>query len=207
VLVLNTEYSLMGRIVALQNGSKKDAITKKASSLFIKKGFPSTSMRDIAEAIGVEAPSLYNHIASKSEILEAICFRIAGVFMNNLKQIENGRQSNLAKLETIIRFHIFMMVHEFDSIYISDHEWIHLPEPLLGDFKSQRRNYRSRLSLILKKGIDKNEIKKLNTDIAVHTILAAISGIEGWHRSGRKVDPKELEENMVKFLIAGLKNS
>ncbi|HVZ98015.1 MAG TPA: TetR/AcrR family transcriptional regulator [Chitinophagaceae bacterium] len=195
----------MGKITALQNGSKKDVITKKASLLFLKKGFPSTSMRDIAGAIGVEASSLYNHIASKSEILEEICFRMAALFMNHLKQVENSRQGSLAKIEAIIRFHIYMMVHEFENIYIADHEWIHLPEPWLNDYKLQRRNYRSRVSAILKKGIDRKELRKLNTDIAVHTVLAAINGIEGWHRSGRKLEARELEENMVKFLIAGLK--
>ncbi len=195
----------MAKIIASQNGSKKDVITKKASSLFIKKGFSATSMRDIAEAIGVEAPSLYNHISSKSELLEVICSRIAKLFMNHMKQVENSRGGSLAKVEAIICFHINMMINEFDNIYIADHEWIHLPEPLQSDYKSQRRNYRSRLSSILKKGIERKEIRKLNTGVAVHIILAAINGIEGWHRSGRKVDPKELEENMLTFLIAGLK--
>ena len=205
MLVLETEYHYMAKIIASQNGSRKDTITQKASGLFIKKGFSATSMRDIAEAIGVEAPSLYNYIESKNDILQHICFRIAKQFMNHLKEVENGKTTILIKVETIIRFHILMMVHQFHDIYISDHEWIHLPEPLLTDFKSQRRNYRSRLSAILEKGIARKEIRKLNTDVAVHTILAAINGIEGWHRSGKKIDPKDLEENMVKFLIAGLK--
>jgi len=30
-------------------------ITKKAASLFIEKGFSATSMRDLAEAVGIEA--------------------------------------------------------------------------------------------------------------------------------------------------------
>ena len=67
----------MAKIIPGKNGSKKDVITQKASALFRKKGFTATSMRDIAEAIGVEAPSLYNHIESKNAILKDICFRIA----------------------------------------------------------------------------------------------------------------------------------
>lgn len=195
----------MARIIALENESKKDVITQKASLLFIKKGFPSTSMRDIAGAIGVEAPSLYNHITSKNDLLREICFRISRVFMNHLKKVESSRQTSLGKIEAIIRFHIYMMIHEFENMYITNHEWIHLHAPAVSDFKLQRRNYRSRLSAILKKGITKKQIRKLNADVAVHTMLAAINGIEGWHRSGRKVDARELEENMVEFLIEGLK--
>ena len=197
----------MGKIIAGKNGSKKDVITRKASALFRKKGFPATSMRDIAEAIGIEAPSLYNHIESKNEILKDICFRIAKLFTDYLMEIELSTQSNLSKIESIIRFHISMMIDEFESVYISNHEWKHLPEPSLSDFKSRRRNYRSRLAAILQKGIDKKEIRPVNSYVSVLTILSAINGIEGWQKSGKKVDAKLLEENMIKILIEGLRNN
>ena len=196
----------MGKIVAGKNGSKKDVITRKATALFRKKGFPAISMRDIAEAIGIEAPSLYNHIKSKNEILKDICFRIAKLFTDNLREVELSPKSNLLKIESIIRFHISMMIDEFESIYISDYEWRYLPEPFLSDFKNQRRNYRSRLAAILQKGIDKKEIRPVNSYVAVLTILSAISGIEGWQKSGKKVAAKLLKENMIKILIEGLRN-
>jgi len=196
----------MAKIITGKNGSKKDVITQKASALFRKKGFPATSMRDIAESIGIEAPSLYNHIESKNEILKDICFRIARLFTGNLREVEMSNQTNLSKIESIIRFHISMMVDEYESVYISDHEWKHLPEPFLTDFKTQRRNYRSRLAALLQKGIDKKEISAINTYVAVFTILSAIGGIESWQRSSKKVDAKSLEENMVKLLIEGLRN-
>ena len=99
-----------------------------------------------------------------------------------------------------------MMIDEFESVYISDHEWKHLPEPYLSDFKNQRRNYRLRLAAILQKGIESKEINAVNPNVAVLTILSAISGIEGWQRSGKKIDAKLLEENMIKILIEGLRN-
>lgn len=194
----------MSKIIPGKNGTKKDVITKKASALFRKKGFPATSMRDIAEAIGVEASSLYNHIESKSEILEYVCFRIGRLFINHLKEVEFNKQNNLSKIESILRFHISMMIEEYESVYIAEHEWRHLPEPFLNDFKNQRRNYRSRLAAILQKGIDAKEIDAVNPYVAVLTILSAISGIEGWQKSGKKIDARLLEENMIKILIGGL---
>jgi len=195
----------MGRIAASQNGSKKEAITSKAAALFIRKGFSSTSMRDIADAIGVEAPSLYNYIRSKNDLLEEVCFQVADRYLQHLKLVESSRAGHLGRIESIIRFHITMMIQEFDSSYLAEHEWIHLPAPLLADFKAQRKNYRQRVAAIVRKGIDRKEIRRIHPDVAVHTMLAAIQGIEGWHRSGRKLDPATLEDNMVQFLINGLK--
>ena len=196
----------MAKIIPVKNGTKKDVITQKASAFFMEKGFTATSMRDIAEAIGVEAPSLYNHIESKHEILKEICFDIARLFTGHLKKVELSGESFLAKIESIIRFHISMMIDRYEAVYISDHEWKHLPEPFLSDFKNQRRNYRSRLSALLQKGIDNKEINPINPYVAVLTILSAISGIESWHRSGKKISAELLEENMVHIVIEGLRN-
>jgi AcrR family transcriptional regulator len=63
----------MARIIPAKNGTRKEVILRKASSLFRMKGFAVTSMRDLAESVGVEAPSLYNHIGSKAELLQDIC--------------------------------------------------------------------------------------------------------------------------------------
>ena len=196
----------MAKIIPAKNGSKRDVIIQSAASLFKEKGYTATSMRDIAETIGVEAPSLYNHIESKKEILNEICFRIARLFTSHLKEVELSAEPILNKIESIIRFHISMMLLEYQNVYISDHEWKHMPEPFLTDFKNQRRNYRSRLAGLLQKGIDKNEVSPINPYVAVLTILSAIGGIESWQVSSKKIEAKSLEENMVKMLIEGLRN-
>ena len=52
--------------------NKKELILSEAAMLFKEKGFGGTSMRDLAEKVGMEAASMYNHIKSKDEILELI---------------------------------------------------------------------------------------------------------------------------------------
>jgi AcrR family transcriptional regulator len=162
-------------------------------------------MRDLAEHVGVEAASLYNHIQSKSEILQAICFKVANEFLAHLDSVESSRESTLKKMEMIIRFHIRMMLDQYEYVYISDHEWRHLPEPYLSNFLNQRRNYRKSLADIIQDGIEKGEIKPIEPYVAVLTILSAVSGIESWHRSRKMVPSDVLENNMVRYLIEGLK--
>jgi AcrR family transcriptional regulator len=195
----------MAKIKSGKNGTRKEVIIEKARRLFLEKGFAATSMRDLAEHVGVEAASLYNHIQSKSEILQEICFKVANEFISNLEQVETSQLTALQKMETLIRFHIRMMLREYESIYISDHEWRHLPEPYLSNFLNQRRHYRKRLSAIIEQGMETGEMKPIESYVAVLTILSAISGIESWQRSRKTVSEKDLEENMAKFLVEGLK--
>src|SRR6186997_212077 len=93
-----------------RKASKKDLILQKAAAMFREKGFAATSMRDLAETVGIEAASLYNHIRSKNEILEAICFDVANRFNTNIEAIESGHHSSSHKVEILLRFHIRQMV-------------------------------------------------------------------------------------------------
>ena len=195
----------MAKIKSGKNGTKKEVIIDKATRLFMEKGFGSASMRDIAEHVGVEAASLYNHIQSKSEILQDICFKVANQFITHLEQVEASGSSAIQKMEILIRFHIRMMLQQYESIYISDHEWRHLPEPYLSNFLNQRRHYRKRLAAIIEQGVQSGEMKQIEPYVAVLTILSAISGIESWQRSRKTITEEMLEENMVRFLVEGLK--
>lgn len=50
----------------------KERIFEAAIDLFAQNGFDATSMREIAEAVGIKKASLYSHYKSKDEILEKI---------------------------------------------------------------------------------------------------------------------------------------
>ena len=185
--------------------SRKIFILQKASVMFLEKGFSATSMRDLATAVGIEAASLYNHIRSKNEILEAICFDVANRFTDHLEIIETGTEGPLKKAEIILRFHIRQMIEQYEEVVVSDHEWKHLDEPYLSNFHNQRRSYRKRFASIIEEGIKKNEIKDIDPHTSVLLMLHAVSGIESWHHSTAKVNADQLEENIVMILIDGLR--
>lgn len=56
---------------ARETGSR-DRILDAALDLFARQGYAGTSVRQIAEAVGMRAPSLYSHFAGKAAILSAL---------------------------------------------------------------------------------------------------------------------------------------
>ncbi|MFZ1798962.1 MAG: TetR/AcrR family transcriptional regulator [Chitinophagaceae bacterium] len=194
----------MARIRTTNELSRKELIMRSAASLFRQKGFKAASMRSLAENVGVEASSLYNHIHSKSAILKEICFEVAGVFFTEMQYIEGSESTALQKTESLIRFHIRQMIENFETVYVSDREWRYMQEPFLSQFREQRRAYRKRFAQIIQGGIDTGQITKIDAATAVLIMLHAIGGIEAWHRSRNKISAQELEENMLSILINGL---
>lgn len=188
-----------------RKSSKKDFILMKAAAMFREKGFPATSMRDLAEVVGIEAASLYNHIRSKSEILQEIVFRVANVSNAHMDNLEKSNLNSLKKIESLIRFHVQLIVNQFDDYYVMINEWIHLTEPFLTNFTIQRRTYVQKIEGIIAEGIRNKEMKPVMPYVAMLSILSSVRGLEFWHRSDKKISPSDLEDNMVNFLINGLK--
>ena len=175
--------------------------------MFREKGFTTTSMRDLAEAVGIEAASLYNHIQSKAEMLQEIIFRTANDCNVHLDSLDDNGASSTRKIESLIRFHVQMMLDRFDDYYVMINEWIHLSEPYLTNFTVQRRSYVQRMEAIIEEGVRNKEMKPVLPYVAMLTILSSVRGLEFWHRSGKKITPQTMEDNMVNYLINGLKKN
>ena len=194
----------MSKIIPVQDESKKGAISKDAAKLIRKKGFSATSMRELAVDIGVEASSLYNHIGSKSELLQIICFKVANDFINQINELEQIETEVPIKLEKIIRFHIHKMLEDYDMVYVANHEWKHLQEPFLKNFLNQRKLYENKLIELIKIGISEKSIKKLNPQVLAFTILSADRGMEIWAQHKKNTAIEELEKTMVTQLLTGI---
>lgn len=196
----------MAKIKSRENSSKRDTIQSIAANLFREKGYKATSMRDLAAKVGVEAASLYNHIASKSELLQNICFSVANRFTSKIEEVENKQITSIEKIEVLLRFHIHEMINNYQEVFVSDREWRQLPEPQLSEVRELRRDYRKHFAAIIQKGIDDKEIKEVDANTAVMIFLNAIGAIDQWHRIVHKVDSYELEKNIVVILTEGLRN-
>ena len=194
----------MAKIKTGNNGTKKAVIVQHAAMLFKSKSYSASSMRELAERVGVEAPSLYNHIGSKSELLQSICFTVGNTFINQIEKIANSDHSIVCKIETVIRFHISMMAENFDEIYVANHEWKHLKEPYLSDFLNIRRNYEKCLVQLITTGIENKELQPINPYVAVLTILSAVRGFEFWQRNKKNISKEELENDMLNLLLRGI---
>ena len=188
-----------------KKASKKEFILKKAAQMFREKGFAATSMRDLAETVGIEAASLYNHIRSKNEMLESICFDVANRYTMFMDELESSNQNTIKKIDTLLRFHIKQMIDYFEDVVVCDREWKHLEDPYLSNFHNQRRTYRKRFASIIEEGIKNGELKKIDAPTAVLIMLHAVNGIESWHRSNARISAQELEDNMVMIMIDGLR--
>lgn len=66
----------------------KQKIMEKALELFSERGYDSVSVGEIAQAVGIKAPSLYNHYPSKQAIFDAIVASTAARYQRDTDKIQ-----------------------------------------------------------------------------------------------------------------------
>ena len=194
----------MAKIKTEVNGSIKDMILINAAELFRKKGFAAASVRELAEGLGIEAPSLYNHIGSKAELLQEICFEVAKDYTIHMEKVLLSKKNEAEKIAEIIRFHVRKLSTDFDKVFVSEHEWKRLPQKFLEEFLAQRKLYEKNMIDIVKDGIAKKIFKNILPSISVLAILSAVRGLELRQRHKNEFTIEELENTMIQHLLHGI---
>src|SRR5690349_9809863 len=193
----------------LTNLSRKEQIFRTAAELFREKGYVASSMRDLAQKLGIEAASLYSHIRSKEEILHNICFDMAVEFRKSLEEVE--KQKNLTASEKLRRGiigHVQVMARDLTASAVFMNEHRHLSQPYLRDFLLLRINYINRFKAIIEDGVKTGEFKNsIDKKLAVMTLFSSLNWMPMWYDPDSAIDPSALGFQLADMLVNGLKKN
>ena len=148
---------------AVVNLSRKEQVIRKAAELFREKGYAASSMRDLAQKLGIEAASLYSHIKSKEEILRSLCFDMAAEFRKSLEEVEKQGGSASEKLKKGIIGHISVMAKDLTASAVFMNEHRHLSQPYLRDFLCCASIISTALKISLSKGLNRANSRIIST--------------------------------------------
>ncbi|EZH73698.1 TetR family transcriptional regulator [Aquimarina atlantica] len=184
--------------------SRKQEIINAAAILFKEKGYSAVTMRDLAKAMGIKAASLYNHIQSKQEILSTIIIGLAEEFTVGMNKIVNSDENTIQKLENIIDLHIDVTLRNADGLASLNNDWMHLEEDNLQYFEKMRQEYEDNFRDIVKKGLEKGEIKPYNVEIMVFSTLSTLRTLYLWYPEQKEIDSDILKRDMISVLLKGV---
>jgi AcrR family transcriptional regulator len=183
---------------------RKTEIINCAAQLFKEKGYSAVTMRDIAQEMDIKAASLYNHIKSKQEILVLIIIKIAEEFTTVMNEIVTSNQSSLQKIQKVIQLHIDITIRDRDSLACLNNDWMHLTDSELAYFIKMREDYEDNFGQIIKTGIKNNEIKNLNPDVIIFSMLSTLRTLYLWYGNDNGLTETSLRNNMAEVLLNGI---
>lgn len=183
--------------------TRKDEIIKTAAKLFKEKGYSAVTMRDLATAMGIKAASLYNHIKSKQEILNAIIISLAEEFTLSMEAIYSSENSSLDKLSLIIALHVKITTNNTSGMASLNNDWMHL-EDQLEYYLNLRNNYEANFLKIIKEGIVSSEIKNANPETIMFSMLSTLRSLYIWIPEKEDLNENDLAQNLSAILIHGI---
>lgn len=88
--------------------SGRDRILDEAAALFLRHGYEGTSLRQLADTVGMKAGSLYYHFASKDDLLTEILRRGIDVMQTAFDEAEaaTGSARPVDRIEAHVRAHL-----------------------------------------------------------------------------------------------------
>ena len=190
----------------VKGSSTREMIADVAVRLFSEHGYTGTTMRDIAEAVGVLPGSLYAHIESKETLLLEIVSDGIARFLAIEQALEASVDSPEARLRKAIRAHIDAVAEDPQRSLVVFHQWRFLSEPNRASAVAMRRRYANAFVKIVEDGKSEGVFSpRLDTRITVFGILGALNWIPEWYSDKGPASAGEIAEKLAEALIFGLR--
>ena len=183
--------------------TRKDQIIQTSAILFKEKGYSAVTMRDIAKAMGIKAASLYNHIASKQEILSDIIISLAEEFTEGMNAIMHADENAISKIKQIVQLHVYITSNNQFGMASLNNDWMHL-EDKLEYYLSLRKNYEDNFRQIINKGIADNELINANSGVMLFSLLSTLRSLYIWLPEKEDLEVKDFAEELSEILIGGI---
>ena len=186
---------------------RQTQIIKKATKLFMKKGYAQRSMREISKATGIDIRNLYYFIKSKEEIL-FLAFEM--LHKPEIEMFEKqgimGIDNPLEQLRTVIRELIYASYNYEEEILLLYRESKALPKRLLKIILARENQFVSQIEEILKKGMAGKVFDFKDASFAANMIIFQLSlySLRRWNM--KKYSKEELcdllEKHIMKTVMA-----
>lgn len=181
---------------------KQLAVLHAAVRLFNQKGFRNTSLDDIARALRITKPTLYNYFASKEEILFA-SVRLGCDMIERAAAVANGPGGGRERLRRLMLAYAEVMTMDFGRcvILIDEHE---LSPESRAEFRSLKRAIDSRLRDLVEDGMRDGSIAPGDVKLTSFTIAGALNWIGHWYEPEGEASAAEVAAAVVDRLVGGL---
>lgn len=186
---------------------RKQQIFSTARTLFSERGYPATTVRDIARELNMQAGSLYTHIDSKEDVLWEIVDRAARRFLEAAEPIARREGSCRDKLRDMVRAHVAVVAGSEGDATIFLNEWKYLGETRRTSVAERRRHYEALYRQVLDDGIARSEFAPTDPKIAALMVLSVMNWMPQWYNAGGPLSAREIADRFCDLILKGLEAS
>lgn len=184
---------------------RRDELLSVAERLFAERGYPATSVRDIADALNLRGGSLYAHIDTKEELLWEILAGAASRYFEAVRPITESDLIPVEKLKRVIAAHVKVITDNVAAASVYTTQWRHLSEPRRTEFAAKRDEYEQMLRGLVRACIREGTFADVDEKFATLLILSSVNWVYQWYRPEGLMTPEEIARKLTELLFNGLR--
>ena len=178
-----------------------------ARTLFWRKGYISTSMRDIAAAYGCKPANIYNFFPNKEEILFEVLREEMEEILSPIKHLEeDDGTSPVEQLRLVISSHLKLTLsYRRSAKLLFDISLDNLSRAKRKKIVDLRDTYDRIIRKVLRRGIDSGSFGGVDEKLAGFMISSMITRTRLWYHPKKGVSVEELADFIFEFALNGLR--
>jgi AcrR family transcriptional regulator len=193
-----------------EGGSGRRAeLLRIAAGLFAEKGFKNTTVRDIADASGIQSGSLYHHFDSKESMVDEILSSFQEELFGSYDEILTSGDDARTKLERAVRVSFEAIDRHRHEVAIFQNE-----ADYLGGFDRfaylAERNAQSRAVWItlLDEGVRSGALRSdLDIELTYRFIRDTVWVAVRWYRPGGSLTHEHVADQYLAILLDGISHA
>lgn len=180
-------------------------IREAAAELFYDKGFDATTLREVAAASGLKVGSLYNHIASKEDLL----LQVMGGIIDDLVELQHEALSTagdaIDRLQAVIEVHVRFHAERAREVYIGNTNVRALSEGPRAEIVAKRSAYEQILQEQIEQAGRDGLAEVLDARIHTYSIVGQGFHVASWYAEGGRMSLDEIVAMYTKMALRELK--
>jgi AcrR family transcriptional regulator len=175
-----------------------------AGRLFAERGFLATTIRDVADAAGIQSGSLYHHFSSKESMADELLREYWSTLLGRYRAVTSTDASASEQARQLILESVRLLESCELAVRMSTNDWGYLAQvfPFMqASLDECEQIWTHTLEQGVKSGAFSDEV---DPAITYRTIMAAIGGTARWFRPGGRLGIDELADDIATIFIQGI---
>ena len=167
-------------------------VREAALTLFAERGYHATSMKDIAAALNLQAPSLYNHVTAKQEILRDVMLESMGDVTRLVRGAVASSNDVAVQLRRAAEAHVRWHARNLREVRVGNHEIPALEQPHRDAVRAIRGEYSKMFVDLIRRGVDEGRFGTRSPLLAAYAILQMGIGVSMWYQPGGSLSEDDI---------------